>query len=135
MPFIDNILEDFIGSGVTYPIELDSRGCVSISTGFKLIESSIKICTAWPLGQRFFLAEFGSQITRILEEPNDTILKHLLSTFFKDAVEKWEKRVEEVIVTFQDLSYTKITVKVDYRVINTPRTETFIFPFYRNITT
>lgn len=132
MPFIDNVVKDFIGKGITYPIKLQN-GRVPIETGFDLIESSIKICTAWPLGRRFFLSEFGSQIYRILEEPNDNVLKNLLTTFFKDAVIKWEKRVEEVQVTFDDLTMTKVIVRVNYRVINTPKPETFIFPFYRNI--
>lgn len=133
MGFQPEKIEDFLGKGIKYPIELVD-GKVPISSGPDLVKSGIKICTSWPINTRFFLCEFGSRITSILEENNDTKLRSLLRSFFIDSVKLWEPRVEEIDVSFEDITMTKIIVRVDYRIINAIKPETFIFPFYRNIT-
>lgn len=132
MPFIDIVLEDFLGKGITYPFILEN-GKPPIKSGFQLVESSIKICTAWPKGTRILLAEFGSRLTHILEEQNSDVLRNLISTLFKEAVEEWEPRVEEVIVNIEEKDMHKIKVIVQYRLINSPQLETFIFPFYKTL--
>src|SRR6478735_6022309 len=93
MPFQDVPIQNFIGSGLTFPIELDNGRGV-IKTGFDLIRSSIRAIVMWPVGSRFYLAEFGSKLERLIEEPNDDILKQIIYTFIVDPINQWEKRIQ-----------------------------------------
>lgn len=130
--FTKRIIEDFIGKGIGWPIEL-KNGRPKIITGVELILSSIKVITMWPKGTMFFNGEFGSLIYNSLEEPNNDILAEKLKTHFTDTVLLWEPRVEYLNVTVKYPSYTKVEVTVVYRVINNPNEQSYIFPFNRRL--
>lgn len=125
-------IQNFIGNGITYPINLD-KGKVVLESGFELIKSSIKIILAWSYPQRFFLAEFNSRLESLLEEPNDQILKSLLQTFIFDSINQWEKRVQLLEAEIHSSDTDKINVQITYKIINSEKQDTFIYPFYRKI--
>lgn len=132
MAFQQQPIQNFIGSGLTFPIQLEN-GKGKLFTGFELVRSSLRMILAWPYGHRFLLGEFGSRIEELLEEPNDEILKNILETFIIDAISDWEKRVEVISVDIQDKTATELTVNLTYRIVNTQSVDNFIFPFYRQI--
>ena len=127
---------NFIGSGITFPILLDKDGKAIINNDVKLINSSIMTIINWPYAHRFFNEKFGCRIFELLEEPNDDISKTLISHFITDAISMWEKRVimnnsGVKIVRFDN---TKVDIEIRYRINATKTEETFIFPFYKEIT-
>lgn len=134
MAFDPKKLESFIGSGITLPLRL-VNGRVPLDTGVPLIRASIRTIIAWPYGIRFFLNEFGSRVEELLEEPNDNILKNIANTFIADAITRWEPRVEFVGADYirNDMG-DSLDVELAYRIIATQQLDTFIFPFYRQIT-
>lgn len=132
MPFQSKPIQDFIGSGLAFPIQLN-RGKAVISTGFDLIRSSIRMILGWPVGTRFYLAEFGSKLEELLEEPNDDVLKQIMYTFVVDPITNWEKRITLVNVSIEDVDLAKVNLRITYRISNSQTTDTFVFPFYRNI--
>jgi phage baseplate assembly protein W len=132
MPFKDKPIKDFIGSGISFPIQLNN-GKVVVSSGFELIRSSILMILGWPVGTRFYLSEFGSKLEDLLEEPNDDILKQIIYTFVVDPITVWEKRITLVDVSLEDVTQTKLNLRMTYRILNSQTTDTFVFPFYRNI--
>lgn len=134
MAFQQKPVQDFIGSGIVFPLELQDGRAV-IKTGFDLIRASIKNIVHWPEGQRFFLAEFGSRIERLIEEPNDSVLKQIIYTFIVDPINRWEARIVLVDATIVDVDFSKVNISLRYRIINSQSEDSFIFPFYRQITT
>lgn len=132
MPFQDKPLKDFIGSGIAFPIKL-TNGRAVVTSGFELIRSSIQMILGWPVGTRFYLSEFGSKLEELLEEPNDDILKQIIYTFVVDPITVWDKRVSLVDVSLEDITETKLSLRMTYRIVNSQTTDTFVFPFYRNI--
>lgn len=133
MAFEIKTLKNFIGGGITLPIKL-VNGKPPIESGFDLIRASIRMILSWEFGTRFFLNEFGSELNSLLEEPNDHVLENLISTFVTDAVTRWENRVQLLDVQVQrEESISKISITLTYRIVNTQREDTFVFPFYRNI--
>ena len=134
MAFQQKPVQDFIGSGIVFPLELQDGRAV-IKTGFDLIRASIKNIVHWPEGQRFFLAEFGSRIERLIEEPNDSVLKQIIYTFIVDPINRWEARIVLVDATIVDVDFSKVNISLRYRIINSQSEHSFIFPFYRQITT
>jgi phage baseplate assembly protein W len=133
MPFQDKPIQNFIGSGLTFPIELNNGRGV-IKTGFDLIRSSIRAIVMWPEGQRFYLAEFGSKLERLIEEPNDDVLKQIIYTFIVDPINQWEKRISLTQAEIVSVDDRSINISLTYRILNSQSEDSFIFPFYRKIT-
>lgn len=133
MGFQPAVVQDFIGNGLTFPIQL-VKGRANIDTGFNLIRASIKTILAFTIGTRYFLGEFGSRLEELLEEPNDEILHNLINTFVVDAVTTWEKRISTISTSIDSIDQKGIVnVKITYQVINSNTTDNFIYPFYTQI--
>lgn len=132
MGFNPKPVRDFIGNGITFPIQL-MNGRVNVDSGFNIIRASIRTILAFELGTRFMLGEFGSRLDDLLEEPNDQILHNLINTFVVDAVTQWEKRVSTISTSITSSSPEQIQINITYRVINSNTPDNFIYPFYRQI--
>lgn len=126
----------FIGSGIIFPIELTVDGRPAIHDDVKLINSSIMTIINWPYAHRYFNEQFGCRVFELLEEPNDDISKILLSHFITDSLTMWEKRIKINNSGVRVLRFdnTKVEIELRYRVNATKSEETFIFPFYKEIT-
>lgn len=125
----------FIGSGIVFPLELDSSGKVVIYDDNKLIMMSIMAIINWPQGHRFFNEQYGCRLHELLEEPNDNITYTLLKHFITQSIYRWEKRVttnnSQIKVVRRD--HEKIDISITYTINSTKQEETFIFPFYKEI--
>lgn len=128
-------MEKFIGSGITFPIQLTEDGRPPIDRGVKLINSSIMAIINWPYAHRFFNEKFGCRINELLEEPNDDIAKVLVGHFIVDALRLWEKRILINNSGIEIVGYDskKVDIRISYRINATKTEETFIFPFYKEI--
>ncbi len=134
MALIDNTASKFIGSGLIFPIQLDNTGKAIIGSGGPLIISSISIILGTAMGTRYMLGEFGANMERLLQEPDDEVLKSLVKHYVKDAVTKWEKRVKVLDVTLNDKPDEGIILlNVTYQIIGTKLIDTFTFPYYSQI--
>lgn len=125
-------VQDFIGNGLTFPIQLQN-GRPLLSSGFDLIQASIRNILSYELGTRFFLAEFGSRLNDLIEEPNDEILANLLNQFIIGAVIKWEKRIQTISTSIVNEDDTTIFISITYQVLNVNTPDNFIWPFYKQI--
>lgn len=125
-------IQNFIGQGITLPLKL-VNGRPSLESGFDLIRSSIVMILSWDYGRRFFLAEFGSRLNELIEEPNDKILEDLIKVFVVDAIGRWESRVEIVSTKMVRNTDVSIDLTITYKIINIKREDTFTFPFYKKI--
>lgn len=125
--------QNYIGTGLIFPIQLNSKGAPVMGTGIPLINSSIKIILGWSYLSRIFLSEFGSRLEDLLEEPNDELLGALVKNFLYDALMKWETRINILEIDSKRIEPTKLIVGIRYRVKNTGLEETFVFPFYKEI--
>lgn len=133
MAFQPQPIENFIGKGLTFPIEL-SGGRGVIKSGFEVIRSSIRMILSWPYAQRFMLGEFGSRVEEMLEEPNDEISRQLIESFIKDALDTWEKRIQVLELGVENNSTEgTVMIKLRYSIVNSQLVDNFVFPFYRQI--
>ena len=137
MPFRSKPLEDLIGIGIIFPITINANGSVELYSGWPLISSAIRTLLAFHIGTRFFQGEYGSRMDDLLEEPSDQIIKDLIETFTRDALEKFEKRVVvNNINAVQDLNHPeRWEVKLHLRIANTHQEEIMVWPFYTRINT
>jgi phage baseplate assembly protein W len=123
----------FIGSGITFPIQLNADGRPDFVNDMSLIISSIKTILYWPIYTRFFNENFGCRLEELIDEPHDGIAKSLLRTFIEESLYRYEKRinVNSVKVTSHDLYTVYVEIKITLR--NSKIEETFIFPYYKNL--
>ena len=127
-------IKKFIGSGITFPLQIE-KGSVVVKSDFSLIRSSIGIILNWQIGTRFYNERFGSRIWECLEEPNDNVVKALLSHFIIESLTLWEKRIElkNNSLIYTKVSHDKINITLTYRLKNSNIEETYIYPFYKEI--
>lgn len=127
-------VKKFIGSGITFPLQI-KNGKVITKSDFTLIRSSIGIILNWHIGTRFYNERFGSRVWECLEEPNDNVVKSLLTFFIIETLNIWEKRIElrNNSIIYTKVNHDKINIKITYRLRNSNIEETFIYPFYKEI--
>jgi phage baseplate assembly protein W len=131
MENLDKKLEQLIGKGLTFPIEINpSTGRPDLKSGFDLLNASLRHITAFKLGTRFFLGEFGTLVHAALEEPNDKQTQNLVFISLREAYSKYENRIELLdakLVSSDD----KINIVLNYKVKATEIENTFIYPYYK----
>lgn len=132
MNFIPLDATGFIGQGIVFPINL-VNGKPPIVTGLPLLNSDLIGIAVWPIGTRMFLGQYGSRIWELIEEPNDVALQSLLRTFLQDAIAQWETRLIFVDMTLEFPDEVTALITYHYKVSDTAPTESFTFPYYRNI--
>ena len=126
-------IENYIGKGLTFPIQINKTGGVDLETGFALINSSIKNILLWPTHQRIFLSEYGSMLDTLIEEPNDVLLVSLVENFIYKTLTTWEKRIEIIEVYISGITHDRLYISIVYKLSKSNLEETFTFPYYRNL--
>ena len=125
--------DTILGKGYIFPIELNLSGRPDIKSDIALIRASIISILSWPYGTRFFLGEYGSKLRELLEDPNDAIMFNLVKHFIVEAITRWETRITALEVPRIEQRDNRIDIHINYVVIKTLQTDTFVYPFYNNI--
>jgi phage baseplate assembly protein W len=128
MSFETKQIANFLGSGIILPLTL-VNGKPNLESGFPLIRASIINILCWDYGKRFFLAEYGSKMNQLLEEPNDDQLAEIINVFIIDAISKWEPRIEYIDSIIDRKDFQTIHLTLSYKIIATQKSDTFTFPF------
>jgi len=124
--------KDFLGKGFTFPLQIDSSGGVSLNTYEENIESSLNIIIGTRPGERVMRPDFGCRIHELVFQPNNNATATLAAFYVREAIRKWEPRVENVRVTaFPDTQKDNVLViNLSYRVIRTNNQRNMVYPFY-----
>lgn len=126
-----NPLNDYLGKGLTYPIQLDENGTPVISGGLDLIKSSLLVILTWD-NYRIFLEDFRCRIVELIEEQNSIVLISVVKVFIRNAITKYEPRIKLLDITVINQDFDKIEFFINYKINNTSIEDSFIYPFYRN---
>lgn len=126
-----NMIKQYLGTGIKHPLAL-SRGSIVVARDVDLVQQSITIILETPKGQRFFLPEFGSRLSELLFEPNDSVLADMLSYFIYEALGDWEKRIK-VLGVKVNTDTAVATCNISYKILQSNEIESFIYPFYRKL--
>ncbi len=126
-------LEDFWGSGWSFPIVFDSANN-QLSTTEKIvnINESINIILKTNRGERCMNPEFGGGLDQFLFRTMDETLKGEIIDSTKYALINYEPRitVSTIDVQFVDPSEGLIYIEIDYIVNKTNTRHNYVFPFY-----
>lgn len=121
----------FIGSGILFPIEINSSGRPDYVNDNRLIIASIYQILNTPKNIRYFNENFGCRIEELLDEPNDGVSNTLLRAFIVESLATYEPRIILNSITIVNYDLYKVNVKLIYTITNTKQEESMIFPYYK----
>jgi phage baseplate assembly protein W len=131
---------DFLGKGLKYPFQFQSvSGGTEVSAATSrehehIRESILQILGTRP-GERFMNPEFGSRLNDLVFEQNDEVLKGLIRHYVIEAIDRWEKRVVVISVSFgepnQTIDQYQLSICITFRVIRYSTDGNLVYPFCR----
>ena len=126
------VTTDFVGAGWGFPVKVDRSGSVALVAREREVEQAIRLVLGTAPGERPMRPEFGCRIHDHVFGPADADTAGLVAYDVREALERWEPRidVDDVVVSFSADDATTLFIDVQYRVrgVNDPRN--LVFPFY-----
>ncbi|MGB3764872.1 MAG: GPW/gp25 family protein [Ornithinimicrobium sp.] len=123
---------DFVGAGWAFPLGTDATGGVALVTRDVEIQESIQLILGTALGERPMRPEFGCRIHDRVFGVATSSLAGQLSGDVREALVRWEPRVDllDVYVSFDQIAAGTLYIDIAYQVrgMNDPRN--LVFPFY-----
>ena len=125
-------LNDFLGQGWRFPLAVDGTGGISMVRGERDIEESINIILSTPKGERVLRPEFGSSLHEFVFAPNNATTAGLLAYHVREALLRWEPRIEirEIDVQPDLLEPSYVRINIAYVVKATNDARNLVYPFY-----
>lgn len=124
---------DILGVGWAFPVALDPQGRVALARGDRDIEQAIRLILLTPRGQRPRRPEFGCQIHDLIFAPNDTTTAGLAEYYVREALARWEPRVDvrRVRAEPDPNAPERLLIAIDYEIKASHDRRSLVFPFYR----
>ena len=124
--------EEFIGSGLAFPLRVTTTGNVALVSREREIEESIALILGTAPGERPLRPEFGCTIHDYVFAPADAATAGEIADAVRRALIRWEPRIEvgDVIVTPDPANDGLLYVDVGYRIRHANDPRNLVFPFY-----
>ena len=121
---------EILGRGLDYPYQFD-RGILKTVEGEDSVKAALKMLLSTPIGSRFMLPEYGSNLPLLLFEPCDDQTAIRAESYVGEAVERWIPRIRSARVrVVAEPDRHRLVISMTYTLINDPSTRTFVYPFY-----
>lgn len=102
------------------PLRSDGRGRFAMARAEALIEQHIRTILATAPGERPMLPEFGNRAALLVFENLDAGMADLIAFYAREAIERWEPRVELVdVAVLPTPEGNAAEVVVTYRIADT----------------
>ena len=124
--------EDFVGAGWAFPLGVNQRGGIALVRREQELEQAMRLILSTYPGERPMRPDFGCAIHDLIFAPNNANTHGLLIYHVKEALTKWEPRIQAlgVDVELDDREPTRLYTKVEYQVIATNNVYNLVYPFY-----
>ncbi len=122
---------DFLGRGWKYPIDIE-KGRIACSEEEESIRESILIILGTGKGERIMRPDFGCEINDLVFSPANTQTVTMIGFYIKEALMKWEPRIEVLDVnSYLDREEKNmIHINIDYMIKTTNTKSNLVYPFY-----
>jgi phage baseplate assembly protein W len=122
---------DIIGQGWKFPVKINSKGGLDYSSGPDRIQDAIWIVLSTSLGERLMRPDFGAGVNDYVFEPNSTVVQTQLMAVVREALVKWEPRIELIGVRAETGDQPSLVlVSIDYRLRTTNEIFNLVYPLY-----
>jgi uncharacterized protein len=125
-------VNEIIGSGLAFPLQVDRRGGIALARDETDIEQAIELILATAPGERPMRPEFGCGVHDFVFDSIDAGTVGKMELAIRDALDRWEPRVIVETVEF-DLSAVgegRLIIDIGYRVRVTNTIRNLVYPFY-----
>ncbi|MFC5696176.1 GPW/gp25 family protein [Pseudomonas sp. GCM10022186] len=128
-------LEDpFIGSGWSFPPAFDKKSAsVTMSSGIRDIEESLRIIFSTALGERIMNPLFGCALDGNVFEVMNTSRIAYLENLIRTAIIYHEARIDADQVSIEpEQSAGRLLIAIGYKVRGSNSRFNFVYPYYLN---
>jgi phage baseplate assembly protein W len=125
-------VSDIIGNGVAFPLRIDQRGELALSSGDEDVREAIRLILGTAPGERAMRPEFGCGIHDYTFESIDAHTLGRIEQEVRDALDRWEPRID-VLEIDPDLSRAAdgvLLLEITYRLRSMNDVRNLIYPFY-----
>lgn len=120
-----------LGTGWSFPLRVNVRGGLQLSSFAQNIEESIAIILRTELGERVYRPNFGSRLSELVFAPMNTKTLLLLRLHVQEALEMWEPRIIlDEVRTDPDPVRGCVNLILKYRLKNSHDIHSMVYPFY-----
>lgn len=123
---------DLIGTGWAFPVKLNSKGGLGWSSGPDRVQDAIWIIVDTSANERLMRPDFGAGASDFVFESNSALKRADLASRIKEALIKWEPRIELTGVTVEEEAGipSGVRVSIDYKLRATNELFNLVFPLY-----
>lgn len=125
-------LPPYIGSGLSFPMQVDANGNIALVSGVEDVEKSIRVVLSTAPGERPMRPQFGCRIWELLFEPINDNTMGLMEGAVEEALSRWEPRIEvtDVVVDPTDQATGSVLITIAYRLRDSNDERNLVHPFY-----
>jgi uncharacterized protein len=127
-----DINKEILGTGWTFPLEIDNRGGIALSRSEGGIEESIRVILGTAKGERRMRPNFGCDIHTLVFAPNNATTWGMASHYVEEALAFWEPRIELLSVDTRPdpVTPSHLMISIKYRVKTTNDARNIVYPLY-----
>ena len=124
--------EEFRGTGWALPVDTDGDGRIETASDRADVEQAIRIILRTAKGERVMRPAFGCGIHEYTFAAIDTTTLRLIETSVREALERWERRIDVVDVEADStpLDEGRLDIDITYRLRRTNDEYNLVYPFY-----
>lgn len=125
-------MSNIIGRGFAFPPQIDSQGKLALTANENEISQAIRIIINTSPGERVMRPDFGCRIHELVFEPNDEETKAMAMRYVREAISRWEPRVNltNVVVRGDDDNIGRLNIEVNYTIKGDHDPRSLVYPFY-----
>ena len=129
-----DFLDEHIGNGLSLTNTFNEVTLsTNVESGFEKIHHSIFTILSTRVGERIFLPEFGSRLHFLIFEQNNAVFADLADFYIRDALKKWEKRIDVTKVYINIIQKGNVVpIRIYYKIRNSNISGSYVYPFQKN---
>lgn len=128
---------EILGCGIAFPLQLQGNK-LGMNAYESQVAQSIRLILSTAKGERVMRPDFGAGLERLAFEPNNTVTAMLIQQQIKEALLRYEPRIEVLSVTVDQHDTAAIAasqngvlyIAITYRVKTTDSVSNLVYPFY-----
>lgn len=122
----------FAGAGWRFPIVPDDAGRLGYAAGTASIDACLRALLLTGLGERLMRPDLGTRAPELVFAPGSPQNLHDLEDSIRDAVIRFEPRVQVDDVRAETVpdDHSQVTVSLVYRIRRTNTRANLVFPYY-----
>ena len=128
--------DDFLGTGWKFPILPDAAGRLGYAAGADSIDACLRALLLTGLGERVMRPDLGTRAPELVFAPGSVQNLHDLEDSIRDAVTRFEPRVQLDDVRAETVpeDESQVMVSVVYRIRRSNTRANLVFPYYLGLT-